>query len=67
MLDFARVDGIGWVMRECSDEVLLGTMALSTVCSLVAGRLVSRVPGLATEVMEVWPLSDWPMVAVSDG
>jgi hypothetical protein len=53
LFDFANVDGIGWVMRECSDDVLLGTMALSTVCSRVVGRLVSLVPGLATEVIDV--------------
>ena len=50
-------------MRECSDDVLLGTIALSTVCSLVPGLFVSRVPGLATEVMDVCPFNDWTMVA----
>ena len=49
-------------MREWSEDVLLGTMFVSTTCSLVPGRLVSRVPGRATpEVREV-PLNDGPMM-----
>lgn len=53
LFDLAKVDGNGCVIRECSDDVLLGTIALSTVCSLVVGRFVSRVPGLATEDIDV--------------
>ena len=38
------VDGIGWVMREWSEEVRLGMMRDESIWSLVAGRL-SRVDG----------------------
>ena len=39
-------------MRECSEEVLLGTMMFS-VWSRVPGRPVSRVDGRAMEVCEI--------------
>ena len=52
------------MIREWREEVLLGTIALSTTCcSLVAGRFVSRVCGRAAiEVMEVWPLREGPII-----
>lgn len=43
LFDFASVDGSGCVILECSDDVRLGIIALSTTCSLVVGRFVSRV------------------------
>ena len=39
-----NVEGSGWVIRECSDEVRLGMMRLWSVLSLVGGRS-SRVRG----------------------
>ena len=40
-----RVDGRGWVMRECSDEVRLGMMRLWSALSLVGGRSLAPVRG----------------------
>ena len=40
-----KVEGSGWVMRECSEEVRLGIMTLWSMLSLVGGRS-SRVRGL---------------------
>ena len=61
LLTFAKVEGRGCVILECSEDVLLGTMVLST-CSRVVGRFVSRVWGRgAIEAIEVWPLSEGPI------
>lgn len=51
-------EGEGCVMRECSDEVRLGTATEPSPWSLVTGR--SRVAGRMKELE--WSLSDGPMV-----
>jgi hypothetical protein len=38
-----KVEGIGWVMRECSDDVRLGTTSEFSPSPRVVGR--SRVDG----------------------
>ena len=48
-------------MRECNEEVLLGTRTFSP-WSRVPGRPVSRVDGRAMEVCEVCPRIELPMV-----
>jgi hypothetical protein len=40
-----KVEGSGWVMRECSEEVRLGIITLWSMLSRVGGRS-SRVRGL---------------------
>ena len=49
-------------MREWREDVLLGTMFVSTTCSRVPGRLVSRVPGRAMPEVRDVPLNDGPMM-----
>ena len=50
-------------MREWREDVLLGTILVSTACSLVPGRLVSRVLGRGAADVRL-PLNDGPMVAI---
>jgi hypothetical protein len=59
-----RVDGMGWVMREWRDEVLLGMMRLLSA-SRVTGR-ASRSP-VRGRVNDAWVLSEGGMMADGDG
>src|SRR3954470_15358214 len=58
-----RVDGMGWVMRECSEEVLLGTIKFWSFWSRVPGRASRSLVRGRTK--EEWLLSDGLMVAES--
>lgn len=55
----ASVEGIGWVMRECSDEVRLGMVSEGSPWSVVPGR--SRVDG---RMKDGWSLRVGDMAAV---
>lgn len=55
-----RVEGIGWVMRECRDDVRLGMTRLLSPWSRVLGR-PSPVRG---RVKDEWAVRDGAMVAV---
>jgi hypothetical protein len=57
-----RVDGMGWVMRECSDDVRLGTTSEFSPSPRVVGR--SRVDG---RTKDEWSLKDGPIVTVYGG
>ena len=67
LFDLASVEGRGWVIRECREDVRLGTNVFSPFCcSRVVGRLVSRVTGRWMLVLEVRFLNvrEGPMLAV---
>lgn len=53
------MEGIGWVMRECSDEVRLGMVSEGSPWSVVPGR--SRVDG---RMKDGWSLRVGDMAAV---
>lgn len=56
-----RVDGIGWVIRECNDEVRLGITRELSTWSLVTGR--SLVEG---RTKDEWSLSEGAMMTIDE-